>query len=136
MLFYTLLLAVIALTILAVVKLGSLAFQLTGMEPGMAMFQSLSAFTNTGFTTSAAETVVQHPRRRLIASVLILSGYIGVAGLIVTFVRSFSIESGAWQPTLVRMLMALLAIYAVYFIFSFSPLGKRWGARLARARTE
>jgi Trk-type K+ transport system membrane component len=132
MLFYFLLLAVIVLVILAIIKLGSIAFQFTGMEPKMAMFQSLSAFTNTGFTTSAAESVVQHPARRLIASILIFMGYIGIVGMIVTLIRSFAVESGMWLPTLVRVVFVLLGIYALYFIFIFTPPGRKLGEKFAR----
>jgi Trk-type K+ transport system membrane component len=136
MLFYLLLLTVIVLIILAIVKVGSIAFQLTGMEPKMATFQSLSAFTNTGFTTTSAESVVQHPRRRLIASILIIMGYIGVAGLIVTMVRSFAVESGIWMPTLVRLVVTLVCVYAVYFIAILSPPGRKLGEKFARYRAQ
>jgi len=134
MLFYVFLLAAIVLIILAIVKLGSIAFQLTGMEPKMAMFQSLSAFTNTGFTTSAAESVVQHRTRRVIATVLIILGYIGIVGIIVTMIRSFAAESGRWLPTLMRLVFVLLGIYALYFIFIFTPPGRKLGKRFARYR--
>jgi len=134
MLFYVVLLAAIVLIILAIVKLGSIAFQLTGMEPKMAMFQSLSAFTNTGFTTSAAEDVVQHRTRRAIATVLIIIGYIGIVGVIVTLVRSFAAESGSWLPTLVRLVFILLGLYAVYFIFIFTPPGRKLNRKFARYR--
>jgi Trk-type K+ transport system membrane component len=134
MLFYVFLLAAIVLIILAIIKLGSVAFQLTGMEPKMAMFQSLSAFTNTGFTTSAAESVVQHRRRRMIAAVLMIIGYIGIVGVIVTLIRSFAVESGRWLPTLMRLVFVLLGIYAVYFIFIFTPPGRKLGKRFARYR--
>jgi len=132
MLFYSLLLAAIVLIILAIVKLGAIAFQLTGMEPKMAMFQALSAFTNTGFTTSAAEDVVQHRKRRVIASVLIVIGYIGIVGVIVTLVRSFAVESGRWLPTLMRLVFVLLGIYALYFIFIFTPPGRKLSRGSAR----
>lgn len=134
MLFYVFLLSAILLIILAIVKLGSVAFQLTGMEPKMAMFQSLSAFTNTGFTTSAAESVVQHRRRRVIATVLIILGYIGIVGVIVTLIRSFAIESGSWLPTLMRLVFVLLGVYAIYFIFSITPPGRKLGRKFARYR--
>jgi Trk-type K+ transport system membrane component len=134
MLFYVVLLAAIVLIILAIVKLGSIAFQLTGMEPKMAMFQSLSAFTNTGFTTSAAEGVVQHRTRRVIATVLIIIGYIGIVGVIVTLVRSFAAESGSWLPNLVRLVFILLGLYAVYFIFIFTPPGRKLNRKFARYR--
>jgi len=134
MLFYVFLLTAIVLIILAIVKLGSIAFQLTGMEPKMAMFQSLSAFTNTGFTTSAAESVVQHRARRGIASVLIVIGYIGIVGVIVTMIRSFAVESGSWLPTLMRLVFVLLGIYAIYFIFIFTPPGRKLDQKFARYR--
>lgn len=136
MLLYLFLLLAIVLIILAVVKLGSIAFQLTGMEPKMAMFQALSAFTNTGFTTSAAEDVVQHRKRRVIASVLIIIGYIGIVGVTVTLVRSFAVESGTWVPTLKRLVFILLGIYALYFIFSITPPGRKLGKKSARDREQ
>lgn len=128
------LIAVVVLIILAIVKIGSIAFQFTGMEPKMAMFQALSAFTNTGFTTAAAEKVVQHRRRRGIATILIIMGYIGIVGVIVTLVQSFTIEAGDWLPHLKRMVFSLLGIYALYFIFIFSPPGRKLGKRFARYR--
>jgi Trk-type K+ transport system membrane component len=136
MLFYTLLLLTIVLIILIVVKLGSIAFQFTGMEPKMAMFQSLSAFTNTGFTTSASEHVVQHRTRRLIATILIIAGYIGIVGVIVTLIRSYAVESGNWMPTLVRLDLTLVSVYAIYFLFMISPPGKKLGERFARYREQ
>jgi len=134
MFLYLWLLAAIILIILAIIKLGSIAFQLTGMEPKMAMFQALSAFTNTGFTTTAAEDVVQHRKRRVIASVLIIIGYIGIVGVIVTLVRSFAIESGRWLPTLKSLVFILLGIYALYFIFRVTPPGRKLGRKFARYR--
>ena len=134
MLFYLLLLSSIVLIILVIVKMGSIAFQFTGMEPKMAMFQALSAFTNTGFTTSAAESVVQHRTRRLMASILIIIGYVGIAGIIVTLIRSFAIESGKWLPTLVRLVLVLLGMWALYFIFIFTPPGRKLGEKFARYR--
>lgn len=128
------LIAAVFLIILAIVKIGSIAFQFTGMEPKMAMFQALSAFTNTGFTTGAAEKVVQHRRRRVIATILIIMGYIGIVGVIVTLMQSFTIEAGDWLPHLKRMVFSLLGIYALYFIFIFSPPGRKLGKRFARYR--
>lgn len=134
MLIYVFLLAAIVLTILAIVKLGSIAFQLTGMEPGMAMFQALSAFTTTGFTTRASEEVVNHRKRRVIASILMIIGHIGIVSVIVTLVHSFASETGSWLPILRKLVFVMLGIYAAYFIFIFSPPGRRLGRRFARYR--
>jgi Trk-type K+ transport system membrane component len=133
---YVLLLAAIILIIMAIVKIGSIAFQLTGMEHRMAMFQSLSAFTNTGFTTSAAEGIVQNRTRRVIATVLIILGYIGIVGVIVTLIRSFAVESGSWLPALMRLVFVLMGIYILYFIFIFIPPGRRLVRRFDRYSEE
>jgi Kef-type K+ transport system membrane component KefB len=134
MLLYVFLLAAIVLIILVIVRLGSIALQFTGMEPGMAMFQSLSAFTNTGFTTKAAEEVVKHRKRRVIVSILMIVGHIGIVSVIVTLVHSFASETGSWLPVLRKLVFSLLGIYAAYFIFVFSPPGRRLGKKFARYR--
>jgi Trk-type K+ transport system membrane component len=136
MLVYAFLLAVIILIMLVIVKAGSIAFQFTGMEPQMAMFQSLSAFTNTGFTTRAAEEVVNHRQRRVIASALMILGHIGLVSIIVTLVHSFAIEAGSWSPVLRRLLIALGGVYALYFIFIYSPPGRRLCRWFARYREQ
>ena len=139
MLVYVFLLAVIVLIILVIVKIGSIAFQFTGMEPRMAMFQSLSAFTNTGFTTRAAEEVVKYHKRRVIASVLMIIGHIGIVSVIVTLVHSFAVEVGGWTPVLRRILIALGGVYALYFIFIYSPPGRRvcrWFARYREQKSK
>ncbi|MCZ6603325.1 MAG: TrkA-C domain protein, partial [Planctomycetota bacterium] len=46
------------------VKIGSVALRMTGMNQESASFQSLSAFTGTGFTTREAETITKDRRRR------------------------------------------------------------------------
>ncbi|MGD9115853.1 MAG: hypothetical protein PVJ61_01535 [Dehalococcoidia bacterium] len=136
MLLYVFLLAAIVLSILLIVKLGAIAFQFTGMEPRMAMFQALSAFTNTGFTTRAAEEVVIHRKRRVIASVLMIIGHIGIVSVVVTLVHSFASEADNWIPVLRRMVFILLGVYAAYFIFLYSPPGRRVGRWFARYREQ
>ena len=61
-----------------VVRIGAIALQLTGLEWSLAKFQSLSCFTSTGFTTKEAELITGDPRRRRIASVLIVLGHAGL----------------------------------------------------------
>jgi len=60
-----------------IVRIGAIAFQLTGLEWSLAKFQSLSCFSGTGFTTREAELVTGHPQRRRIATVLIVLGNAG-----------------------------------------------------------
>ncbi len=44
-----------------VVRIGAIAFQLTGLEWSLAKFHALSCFTGTGFTTHESELIVDHP---------------------------------------------------------------------------
>ena len=71
-----------------VVRIGAIAFQLTGLEWSLAKFQSLSCFTGTGFTTKEAELITGNPQRRKIASVLMVLGNAGLVILIATFASS------------------------------------------------
>ncbi|NIM03504.1 hypothetical protein GTN66_05075 [bacterium] len=71
-----------------VVRIGAIAFQLTGLEWSLAKFQALSCFTATGFTTKEAELITGHPQRRRIASTLIVLGHAGLVTLIATFANS------------------------------------------------
>ncbi len=58
---------------LVVVRLATVALTMTGLSEEAAAFQARSAFTGTGFTTSEAEAVVNHPvRRRIISSLMVL----------------------------------------------------------------
>jgi len=71
-----------------VVRIGAIAFQLTGLEWSLAKFQALSCFTSTGFTTREAELITSDPRRRRIASVLIVLGHAGFVTMIATFANT------------------------------------------------
>ena len=71
-----------------VVRIGAAAFELTGLDPEQSHFQSLYAFSGTGFTTREAELIVVHKQRRKIASVLMILGNAGLATLIATLANS------------------------------------------------
>jgi hypothetical protein len=70
------------------VRIGAIAFQLTGLEWSLAKFQSLSCFTGTGFTTQEAELITGDRQRRRIASILMVLGNAGFVVMIATFANS------------------------------------------------
>lgn len=72
----SILLIALIVALLLMVELGALALEVTGLPREKAFFQSLSAFTTTGFTTHESETIMRLPIRRKIISVLIVLGYI------------------------------------------------------------
>jgi len=80
-----------------VVRIGAIAFQLTGLEWSLAKFQALSCFTGTGFTTKEAELITGSRQRRRIASVLIVLGHAGLVILIATFANSVTPRFKEWS---------------------------------------
>lgn len=93
--------------------LGAAALEASGLERKKARFQALSALTGTGFTTGEAESVVNDPRRRFIASWLIFIGNAGAIGFIITLI--VWIRAGLTAPSPFQMIVLIfsLVIFAV-----------------------
>jgi len=106
---YLVLLIFILVVSVFVVKIGALMLEMTGMDPEWARFQSLSAFTQTGFTTSEAEGAVNHPVRRRIISGLMLSGAASLITLVSVFVSTM-VRQDTRQATASLTIMAVFAI--------------------------
>jgi len=122
-----------------VVRIGAIAFQLTGLEWSLAKFQALSCFTGTGFTTKEAELITNNPRRRRIASVIMVLGNAGFITMIATFANSlrpraivekldipllpFSIPNSAlpW----INLTITAVAIYIIYKFFTNTKVARR-----------
>jgi len=71
-----------------IVRIGVIAFQLTGLTWSQARFQALSCFSGTGFTTRESELIVGNAQRKWISSILIVLGNAGLVTLIATFANS------------------------------------------------
>ncbi len=80
-----------------IVRIGAIAFQLTGLEWSLAKFQALSCFSGTGFTTKESELITGNPQRRKIASTLIILGNAGIVTLMATFANALSTEKTVWK---------------------------------------
>jgi len=80
-----------------IVRIGAIAFQLTGLEWSLAKFQALSCFSGTGFTTREAELVTGHPQRRRIATVLIVLGNAGLVTMIATVASALNPQQTLWS---------------------------------------
>lgn len=87
---------------------GAIALEITGMERSKARFQALSALTGTGFTTSEAESIVNHPGRRRIATWLIFLGNTGIIAFILILV--LYLRNGLITPTLPYIIIVLLSL--------------------------
>ena len=116
-----------------IVRIGAIAFQLTGLEWSLAKFQALSCFSGTGFTTREAELVTGHPQRRRIATVLIILGNAGFITMIASIAGAMNAQYALWAklsetflpieevpPYLIRTINLLIIIFAVYVIYKLS----------------
>ena len=97
---------------LLILWLGSIALEVTGLERTRAHFQALSALSGTGFTTREAESIVNHPKRRMIISWLIFLGNIGVVSFLIAII--LFLKAGFKAPTLAHIGILLIPIIILY----------------------
>jgi len=114
-----------------VVRIGGFALQLTGIEPDVARFQALSAFSGTGFTTREAERVVGHRTRRRIVTILIILGNAGMVTVIATLVASFTQVTG-YEWFFINLAIIVGGIFGLYQLIIRSNVGQRIVDRLQR----
>jgi lysylphosphatidylglycerol synthetase-like protein (DUF2156 family) len=130
-----LLLVLFATFIAALIGLGALALEATGLDSRKARFQALSAFSGTGFTTSEAEAVIRHPQRRRVISILMVVGNLGIlsllGALVVLLMRGAGSRAGlGWALVLV----AAALVYGLALGRWVNPTLKRCLARLFHLR--
>lgn len=121
------LLLVIAMSLL-VVRIGTIALTMTGLSEEIARFQSLSAFSGAGYTTSEAENIVNAPARRRVVAMLMRAGSVGAVSGISTAILSFV---GAEDATLTR-LVVLVAGVAGLILLARSERLDRWATPVIR----
>jgi K+/H+ antiporter YhaU regulatory subunit KhtT len=97
---------------------------LTGLDRRTAFFQSLSAFTGTGFTTKDSELVLENVLRRKIIMTLMILGNAGLISIITTLVLSLRAEGVT--PTLVNITIILLAVLVIVTISSNKWVRRRF----------
>jgi Trk-type K+ transport system membrane component len=124
-----------------VVRIGAIAFQLTGLEWSLAKFQALSCFSGTGFTTKEAELITSNKQRRKIASILIILGNAGFVIMIASLASSLvphkqtllsklseSFLPFQVQPELViwmNLSIIIVVVYIIYKIFTHEKFARR-----------
>ncbi len=122
-----------------IVRIGAIAFELTGLEWSLAKFQALSCFTGTGFTTKEAELITGNPQRRRIASILMVLGSAGFVTLIATFANS--LRPNIFFPKItvpfihlvfpsfllswINLIIIIISIYVIYKIFTRSGFTRK-----------
>lgn len=107
-------LAVLGLS-LAIIRVATVALSLTGLSEQAARFQARSAFTGTGFTTSEAEKVVNHPVRRRIIMLLMIVRSAGLITILISLVLSF-VGTGDQAERVGRLLWLLGGVLVLWWL--------------------
>ncbi|MBN1804056.1 MAG: hypothetical protein JW837_02275 [Sedimentisphaerales bacterium] len=123
-----------------VVRIGAIAFQLTGLEWSLAKFQALSCFSGTGFTTKESELITSDKQRRKIASILIILGNAGFVIMIASLASSlvpqetiFSKLSKSFLPVdtppylvkWVNLAIIIILVYIIYRAFTYEKFVRK-----------
>lgn len=115
-------LTVLSLSML-ITRLATVALMLTGLSHESARFQARSTFTGTGFTTSEAENVVDHPVRRRIIMTLMLLRSAGLITIILSLILSFL---GTEDTTKLYRLLYIVIGVVILWLVSLSHVFDRW----------
>lgn len=115
---------------LLITRVATIALVLTGMSVQAARFQARSALSGTGFTTTEAESVVDHPVRRRVVMGLMLLGSAGLVTAIATLIISFA--NADRGETLTRLGVLIVALLAIYGLSRNRTVDRRLSALIAR----
>ncbi len=129
----TFLIVAVITTAFSQITTGSLIA--TGLPPDIAAFQARSALSGSGFTTTEAENVVNHPTRRKIISTAMFAGSLGTPTLVVTVLLGL-VAPGPGNTT-ERALVTGAGLLAVVMLVGNRPMKrllKRVGQRYAQER--
>lgn len=127
-----LLFSIIILLYWVITELFTFFFRLTGLPSERARFQVISLLTGTGFTTRESEMILSSRRRRRLARVTMLFGYVFNVTIVSAFINVFlSIKVVQARYRLLGFLFPLGTV-ALIFIFMRVPKIHAWGDNFLR----
>ena len=101
---------------LVVTQIATTALNLTGLSWDAAKFQARSAFTGTGFTTTEAEGIMNHPLRRKIIMWLMVARSAGLVSIIISLILSFGTREDTDLSLLVRLALLIAGVFPGLFM--------------------
>lgn len=110
------LLLVFSIIYIFIVEIFTVLFRLTGLTEEKARFQVISLLTACGFTTSQSEVITVSKRRRRLASVTIMFGYIFSLIIVSVAVNVFLNMTSSEMNTFVGMGITLAVLFTVLFL--------------------
>jgi hypothetical protein len=121
--------SLIILVYWVITELFTILFRFTGLPDERARFQVISLLTGCGYTTKESEMFLSSKRRRRLARVTMLFGYVFNVTIISVFVNVFlSLKATQIGDELLGVLIPLVAV-AIIFVFMRFPLVRAWGDR-------
>ncbi len=110
---------IVVLTLsLLFIRVAAVALTLTGVSEELARFQIRSAFFGVGFTTLESESVVQHPVRRRLISVVMVLGHAVFATAVSALILSF-MGTGT-SDALLRLIYIGAGVLILWGVFASS----------------
>ncbi len=104
----------VVLVSLLITRVATVVLTLTGMSPDSARFQARSALSGVGFTTSEAESVVEHPVRRRVVMALMLVGSAGIVTVIATII--LSLEDADPEQRWTRLAVVIGGLFLLWLL--------------------
>ena len=115
-----------------ITELFTFFFRLTGLPGEKARFQVISLLTGTGFTTRESEIVLSSRRRRRLARITMLFGYVFNITIVSAFINVFlSMKVIRVGYEFIGFLIPLATV-ALIFVFMRVPKIHAWGDNLLR----
>lgn len=109
-----------------VIRVASVALEITGLTEEVANFQALSAFTGTGFTTPESESAISNPTRRGIIKSIIILGNAGLTTAIASLIFTFMGED--FKTNFMHFVILVLGLIIIFAIlkstYAYSTLKK------------
>ncbi len=120
---------IIVLLSMIINRIATIALTLTGMSRQSARFQARSALSGAGFTSSESESVVNHPVRRRIIMILMLTGNAGIVATIGTLAATTSRTvalrtTGGGLPLWITYTLIIAAVGLVLWIMGLRPVDR------------
>ena len=122
----SILFALIVLIYWVISEMFTILFRFAGLPDEKARFQVLSLLTGTGFTTHESEMILTTPRRRQLARITILFGYVFNLTIVTVIINAFLALRLSQAEHEFLAVLAPLGSVALIFAFIRSPKMRAW----------
>ncbi len=110
-----------------ITELFTILFRFTGLPDERARFQVISLLTGCGYTTRESEMLLSSRRRRTLARITMLFGYVFNITIVSAFINVFlSLKLSQVEHYYLGILIPMVAV-AIIFIFIRVPRVRAWG---------